>query len=351
MLDSQNVIDLFPDKEAMDNAVTRLTEADLDDGFAPIANAYLDMLACGRFTQRQVMVIAAVMRMTYGEKDPDATRIAKKYRSKKNDRITGDDLAEKTGLSSRKAASILSELIGMNVIKREGGARGFVGMNTKVWQWILPESKNSQKNMPPKAEENSEDKNGGFPQKMGDSSPQKMGDSGGVYKEDTKDTKNILFAETANDASDDEKIGDQKSKKVIPKKVIPAYYRDDSDIAGKTWDELTEKQRVRAIFKYYNDKLGADENRKRRAINLRTGDYTANGRQCLRWMKKGYTLKAFKILISHAVEMAQSSNKWSADLWGFKRANIKTMLRPENFEDYLDEAAARYHLDMEELQS
>lgn len=62
--------------------------AELDDGYTRIANELLESIASADLTARQLKLMLAYIRKTYGF-------------NKKSDRITDEQIAQITGLSSR----------------------------------------------------------------------------------------------------------------------------------------------------------------------------------------------------------------------------------------------------------
>ena len=74
--------------------------ADTDDGYTRIANELLEAVVSNDLTARQIKVVLAVIRKTYGF-------------GKKTDWISGEQLSNLTGLSRPRCSTTKNELINM----------------------------------------------------------------------------------------------------------------------------------------------------------------------------------------------------------------------------------------------
>ncbi|MTC39245.1 replication protein 15 [Providencia alcalifaciens] len=93
--------------------------ADTDDGYTRIANELLESLSCCNLTVRQLRVMLAIIRKTYGF-------------GKKVDRISDSQLADVSGLSRQNVNKAKKELISMNYLILDGNK--IVG-NKEVSAW------------------------------------------------------------------------------------------------------------------------------------------------------------------------------------------------------------------------
>lgn len=93
--------------------------ADTDDGYTRIANELLESLSCCNLTVRQLRVMLAIIRKTYGF-------------GKKVDRISDSQLADVSGLSRQNVNKAKKELISMNYLILEGNK---IGVNKEVSAW------------------------------------------------------------------------------------------------------------------------------------------------------------------------------------------------------------------------
>ncbi|MDR2241842.1 MAG: replication protein [Providencia alcalifaciens] len=93
--------------------------ADTDDGYTRIANELLESLSCCNLTVRQLRVMLAIIRKTYGF-------------GKKVDRISDSQLADVSGLSRQNVNKSKKELISMNYIILDGNK---IGVNKEVSAW------------------------------------------------------------------------------------------------------------------------------------------------------------------------------------------------------------------------
>lgn len=93
--------------------------ADLDDGYTRIANELLEAIASADLTARQLKLMLAYIRKTYGF-------------NKKSDRIADEQIAQLTGLSRQNVNKAKKELLSMNCLFLEGNK---IGVNKEVSAW------------------------------------------------------------------------------------------------------------------------------------------------------------------------------------------------------------------------
>lgn len=93
--------------------------ADIDDGYTRIANELLEAIASADLTARQLKVMLAVARKTYGF-------------GKKSDRIADEQIAGITGISRQNVNKAKKELISMNCLIKDGNR---IGVNKEVSAW------------------------------------------------------------------------------------------------------------------------------------------------------------------------------------------------------------------------
>lgn len=96
----------------------------VEDGYTRIANELLESVITAPLTQREMRVVLAVIRLTYGW-------------NRKTARVTGGLLAKLTGLHDSRVTKVLSGLIEKRVILRHGGSRSPVSVNKHADQWQL----------------------------------------------------------------------------------------------------------------------------------------------------------------------------------------------------------------------
>ena len=96
----------------------------VEDGYTRVANELLEQVIAAPFTQREMRVVLAVIRLTYGW-------------NRKTARVTGGLLAKITGLHDSRCTKILASLIEKRVILRHGGSRSPVSLNKHADQWLL----------------------------------------------------------------------------------------------------------------------------------------------------------------------------------------------------------------------
>ncbi|MDR5611422.1 MULTISPECIES: replication protein [unclassified Arsenophonus] len=101
--------------EVRENAV-----AEIENGYTRIANELLESLASSDLTSRQLKVMLAIVRKTYGF-------------GKKFDRISDSQIAEVTSLSRQNVNKAKNELITMCYLIIDGNK---IGVNKTVSDWI-----------------------------------------------------------------------------------------------------------------------------------------------------------------------------------------------------------------------
>lgn len=109
-----NVSPIRPDTEAVERRVV-----DTDNGFTRIANELLEAIASADLTARQLKLMLAYVRKTYGF-------------NKKSDRIADEQIAQLTGLSRQNVNKAKKELLSMNCLLMEGSQ---IGINKEVSAW------------------------------------------------------------------------------------------------------------------------------------------------------------------------------------------------------------------------
>ncbi len=98
----------------------------LEDGYVRIANELLDAIIASGFSGRQLKVLFAVLRKTYGF-------------NKKADEIGLSQIRDMTGLARSHVSTSINELVDMNVIKlREGNNARVISVNKNYLEWVLP---------------------------------------------------------------------------------------------------------------------------------------------------------------------------------------------------------------------
>lgn len=126
-----------PDKQAAETQ----KGPQVEDGYTRIANELLEQIMSAQLTLREVRVVMAVIRLTYGW-------------NRKQARVTGGLLAKLTGMPSTKASEALASLVDKSVLLRHGGSRSPVSLNKHSEQWGL--GKPERKTPPPKQAKNPE---------------------------------------------------------------------------------------------------------------------------------------------------------------------------------------------------
>ncbi len=117
------VVQLYPENREVCERV-----ADLDNGFTRIANELLEAVIAADLTARQLKVVLAVMRKTYG-----FGRVL--------DRISNVQIAEETGIHHTHICKAKNELIAMNILVSSGNQ---LGINKVVSDWKTGISQNSK---------------------------------------------------------------------------------------------------------------------------------------------------------------------------------------------------------------
>ncbi|EFN5456171.1 replication protein [Escherichia coli] len=100
-------------------AEQELRVADIDDGYTRFANELLEAIASADLTARQLKVMLAYVRKTYGF-------------NKKTDRIADEQISQLTGLSRQNVNKAKKELISMNCLFMDGNK---IGVNREVSAW------------------------------------------------------------------------------------------------------------------------------------------------------------------------------------------------------------------------
>ena len=100
-------------------AEQELRVADIDDGYTRFDNELLEAIASADLTARQLKVMLAYVRKTYGF-------------NKKTDRIADEQIAQLTGLSRQNVNKAKKELISMNCLFMDGNQ---IGVNREVSAW------------------------------------------------------------------------------------------------------------------------------------------------------------------------------------------------------------------------
>ncbi|CAQ85217.1 MULTISPECIES: replication protein [Photorhabdus] len=102
--------------------------ADVDDGYTRIANELLESIMSADLTARQLKVVLAIIRKTYGF-------------GKKTDRITNTQIAEMTGIHHTHVCKAKNEMIAMKIIVLSGNQ---IGINKIVSEWSTDISRLSE---------------------------------------------------------------------------------------------------------------------------------------------------------------------------------------------------------------
>lgn len=122
----------FPDLP--DRSPKKTKGPQVEDGHTRIANELYEQIMAAPLTLREMRVVLAVIRLTYGW-------------NRKQTRVTGGLLAKLTGLHDSRAAKVLAGLIEKRVIIRHGGSRSPVSVNKHADQWLFE----TEKHAPPSA--------------------------------------------------------------------------------------------------------------------------------------------------------------------------------------------------------
>jgi len=109
-----NISPIRPDLQVVERRVV-----DTDNGYTRIANELLEAIASADLTARQLKLMLAYVRKTYGF-------------NKKMDRIADEQISQLTGLSRQNVNKAKKELILMNCLIVEGSQ---IGINKEVSAW------------------------------------------------------------------------------------------------------------------------------------------------------------------------------------------------------------------------
>lgn len=109
-----NVRALRPDLQVVERRVV-----DTDNGYTRIANELLEAIASADLTARQLKIMLAYIRKTYGF-------------NKKTDRIADEQIALLTGISRQNVNKAKKELLSMNCLMMDGNQ---IGVNKEVSAW------------------------------------------------------------------------------------------------------------------------------------------------------------------------------------------------------------------------
>jgi phage replication O-like protein O len=113
------VVQLFPDNRQGEPPVREVRVADCDDGYTKIANELLEAAMSADLTVRQLKIVLAVIRKTYGF-------------NKKTDRITNTQIASMTGIHHTHICKAKNELLERNILVMTGRE---IGVNKVVSCW------------------------------------------------------------------------------------------------------------------------------------------------------------------------------------------------------------------------
>lgn len=109
-------------------SVVECQVADIDDGYTRIANELLEAVMAADLTARQLKVVLAVIRKTYGF-------------GKKFDRITNTQISAMTGIHHTHVCKAKNEMIAMNIIVTNGLA---IGVNKVISDWNISISRHGK---------------------------------------------------------------------------------------------------------------------------------------------------------------------------------------------------------------
>ena len=116
------VVDLIEHKERV------MGNPQIEDGYVRIANELFDAILTSRLSGRQIKVLLAILRKTYGF-------------NKKSDEIGLSQLSEMTNLARSHISVTIKELSAMNIIYLSGGHNArVISINKKYLSWVLPET-------------------------------------------------------------------------------------------------------------------------------------------------------------------------------------------------------------------
>ena len=116
------VVDLIEHKERV------MGNPQIEDGYVRIANELFDAILMSRLSGRQIKVLLAILRKTYGF-------------NKKSDEIGLSQLSEMTSLARSHISVTIKELAALNIIFLSGGHNArVISINKKYLTWNLPET-------------------------------------------------------------------------------------------------------------------------------------------------------------------------------------------------------------------
>lgn len=193
-------------------AVVERQVADLDDGYARIANELLEAYSGANITKRHFKVLLAILRKTYGWNKP-------------MDRISDSQIAEIAKLPIKRCNEAKLDLVRMGLLKQCGG---LFGPNKNMDEWRIPQSE-------------------GKSLKTGDKTSLKLGESNPSKQGDTKDTiqkKEIQIPPTPQGESEGQ--AEPESKKRAPAIPYQTFLDAYNDILGDRLPnaiDLTDKRR------------------------------------------------------------------------------------------------------------
>lgn len=176
--------------------------ADTDDGYTRIANELLESIASADLTARQLKVLLAITRKTYGF-------------GKKTDRIADEQLAGITGLSRQNVNKAKKELISMNCLLMDGSK---IGINKEVSAWNFSKSLQVS-NLVSKAETNKVSKL----------------ETNGVSNLETHKRNSLKKKETPISPEGNLPVAEEK-----PKRQTVSKYHFDRDRLKDTWNRKAE---------------------------------------------------------------------------------------------------------------
>lgn len=193
-------------------AVVERQVADLDDGYARIANELLEAYSGANITKRHFKVLLAILRKTYGWNKP-------------MDRISDSQIAEIAKLPIKRCNEAKLDLVRMGLLKQCGG---LFGPNKNMDEWRIPQSE-------------------GKSLKTGDKTSLKLGDNNPSKQGDTKDTiqkKEKQIPPTPQGESEGQAV--PESKKRAPAIPYQTFLDAYNDILGDRLPnaiDLTDKRR------------------------------------------------------------------------------------------------------------
>lgn len=180
-----NVLPFKPDLRAVEQRV-----ADTDDGFMRVANELTDSILKADLTIRQMKIMLAIMRKTYGF-------------NKSLDRITNTQIAAMTGIHHTHVCSAKRLLINRGLLVSNGSK---IGINKHISQWDKEISQDS--------ESLAEAANQTLANLANTHSPKQLNTKDNIQK--TKDITNTPVVPTAKKASKPEAKSTQLPKDFSP---------------------------------------------------------------------------------------------------------------------------------------